>query len=326
MMPATTARVAEEPSATRGAHRRRRGDGALGAFDRRRMTRRRPKSGGKLISLQTRPAKVALIWLLSLLAAVVCFGFLRSSGVVDNGVIQLGGAFAGFVVSLFALNRIWGKEPNLEAQAISAGSEFTYEEIVKALDLRHASPNTLNQRAPLTDYYRAKRLGDAQVLQMHYATTSAGIEFRGSATHPTATWRSLGVVSHTGPNGEILTHEYTLDVDLGELAKGEVTPIISNVVYENAFKNSEKEWLETHLEHPTGRLTMIVLAPDDMKIIDATGAKSVARGPTDSTLTQPTVIQDGSVVYWSIESPLLGARYALSWMWLSRVSTGSSLG
>ena len=51
---------------------------------------------------------------------------------------------------------------------------------------------------------------------------------------------------------------------------------------------------------------MIVLAPDDMKIVDATGAKSVARGTTDSTPTQPTVIQDGSVVYWSIESPLLG--------------------
>jgi hypothetical protein len=88
----------------------------------------------------------------------------------------------------------------------------------------------------LTDYYRTKRLGGAQVLQMHYATTSAGIQFRGSATHPTAIWRPLGVVSHTGPNGEVLTHEYTLDVNLAELAKGEVTPIISNVVYEKAFE------------------------------------------------------------------------------------------
>jgi hypothetical protein len=121
---------------------------------------------------------------------------------------------------------------------------------------------------------------------------------------------------------KVLTPEYTLDVNLGELAKGEVTPIINSVVYVNAFKNSEKEWLETHLEHPTGRLTMIVLAPDDMRIIDATGAKSIARGPTDATATQHTVIQDGSVIYWSIESPLLGARYALSWTWLSRVSIG----
>jgi hypothetical protein len=150
-----------------------------------------------------RPAKTALIWLLSLLAAVVCFGFLRSSGAVDNGVVQLGGAFAGFIVSLFALNKIWGKEQNLEAQAMRAGSGFTYEEIVKALDLRHASPNTLDQKAPLTDYYRVKRLGDEQVLQMHYATTSDGIEFLGSATHPTATWKSLGVVSHIGPKGEV---------------------------------------------------------------------------------------------------------------------------
>jgi hypothetical protein len=237
-------------------------------------------------------------------------------------VVQLGGAFAGFIVSLFALNKIWGKEQDLEAQAMRAGSEFTYEEIVKALDLRHASPNTIDQKAPLTDYYRAKRLGDGQVLQMHYATTSDGIKFLGSATHPTAAWKSLGVVSHTGPKGEVLTHEYILDVNLGELAKGEITPIITNVVYENAFKNSEQEWLETHLEHPTGRLTMIVLAPDDMRVIDATGAKSLARGPMDLTPTQPTVIQDGSVIYWSIESPLVGARYALSWTWLSRVATG----
>jgi hypothetical protein len=272
-----------------------------------------------LLSLQTRPAKTTLIWLLSLLAAVVCFGFLRSSGVVDNGVVQLGGAFAGFVVSLFALNKIWGKEDSLEVQAVRAGSEFTYEEVVKALDLRRASPTSALQKASLTDYYRVRRLGNAEILHMHYSTTSDGIEFKGSATHPSAKWKP-GVDVHGGPDGELLKRAYDLDIDLGELAKGETIPVINNLVYQNAFKHLDREWFETHVEHPTGHLSMIMLCADDMRITDASGGRSIGRDPVDPTPVQPTVIQDGSVIYWSIEGPLVGARYALSWTWSRRMS------
>jgi hypothetical protein len=106
---------------------------------------------------------------------------------------------------------------------------------------------------------------------------------------------------------------------VGELAGGQSQPIIFNLTYRNAFKNSEKEWLETHLEHPTGRLTMIILAPDDMQFTVATGMKSVARGDASPTATQPSIFQDGSVLYWSIENPsALGDRYALSWTWSGR--------
>jgi hypothetical protein len=271
-----------------------------------------------VLNLQTRPAKTALICLLSLLAAVVCFGFLRSSGVVKNGVVELGGAFAGFFVSLFALNKIWGKDDSLESEAAKAGSSFTYEEVVKALDLRQASPYTAKQGAPLTDYYRAKRLGNEHMLRMHYATTSDGVDFRGSTTHPGALWNEVGV-SHIGPEGEVLKREYTLDINLGELAKGETTPIINNLVYWNAFKHIDKEWFETHMEHPTGHLTMIVLTPDDMRVTDASGERSIGRDPVEPTSNEPTVIEDGSVIYWSIESPLVGARYALGWTWTKRV-------
>jgi len=85
---------------------------------------------------------------------------------------------------------------------------------------------------------------------------------------------------------EALKHKYTLVSTSVSSRRGEVSPIISNVVYENAFKNSEKEWLETQFEHPT--------APND----DRAGsgrhedsrrnwAKSVACGPTDSSPLNP---------------------------------------
>jgi hypothetical protein len=278
--------------------------------------------------LQSRPGKVILVWLLSLVAAIVCFGLLESSGVVENGAVQLGGAIAGFIVSLLVLNRVWGQEDDLEQRAINAGSDFVYDEVVKALDLRNASPFIDQQMAELTDYYRAKRLGPSNELRAHYATTADGIEWRGSPTHPTsARWEVTGqpggeAVSHTGFKGQVLKREYLLTVSLGELARGESTALINNVVYKNAFKGSDSEWLETHLEKPTGRLTMIILAPNDMQITSAVGGRKVERDPFERITDQPAVMSDGSVIYWSVEQPQQSDRYALHWQWRARSSAG----
>lgn len=272
-----------------------------------------------MVDVRTRAGKVVVIWLLSLLAAVVCFGFLHSSGVVDNGVVQLGGAFAGFLVTVVTLNRVWGADP-LQAEAERTGSDFTYEEVLKALDLRRASPSSAEQLAPLTDYYRVRRLGAVRELHMHYATTADGISWQGSSTHPTsATWRPVSV-SHVGPNREQLRHEYEVDLSLGDLAQGQCTPVITNVVYRNAFRRSDGEWFETHLEQPTGRLTMIVLAPDDMRVTAATAGRSVGLGQLQPSPEEPAVLQHGSVVYWSVDDPVLGARYALRWTWVTRAA------
>ncbi len=274
--------------------------------------------------LQTRPGKVMLICLLSLLAAVVCFGLLESSGVVDNGAVQLGGAFAGFIVTLYVLNRVWGQEDDLEQRAVSAGSAFVYEEVVKALDLRQASPSNDEQLAPLTDYYRVKRLGESSELQMHYATTSDGIDWQGSATHPaSAQWDLVGTseqqtVSHSGFRGQVLKREYLMSLNLGEIAKGESTSIINNILYKNAFKGQDSEWLETHLEKPTGRLTMIILAPEDMQIVSALGGRKVERDPFEPISEKPAVLREGSVIYWSISQPQQSVRYALQWNWSER--------
>ncbi|WP_369253490.1 hypothetical protein [Geodermatophilus amargosae] len=270
-------------------------------------------------SLQSRPGKVVVITLLSLVAAVVCFGLLSSSGVVDNGVVELGGAFAGFIVTVVTLNRVWGRD-DIETEAAKSGQPFLYEEVVKTLDLRRASPHASPQLAHLTDYYRAKRLGTAHTLQMHYATTADGIDWRGSATHPTtARWQEDGV-SHTGPDGETLKHDYKVDLDLQDLAVGQCTPVINSIAYRNAFRNLDGEWFETHIEQPTGHLTMIVLAPDDMQVTSAGAGRSIGRGDLEHTAEEPAVIEDGSVIYWSVDSPVLGARYAVSWTWSRRTA------
>lgn len=269
--------------------------------------------------LQSKPAKTAIIAILSLIAAVVCFGLLRSSGVVNNGYVELGGAFVGFVVSVVLLNRVWGKEETTEDEAGRVGADFLFEEVVKILDLRKARLQDETQLAPLTDYYRVRRLGTASTVESQYGATTA-VSFVESPTHPSAKWR-WKKPDHPGPRGEELKEQFTLTVDLEELGKGEVTPIVHNLMYTNAFKSPDGEWLETHLEYPTRHLTMVVLAPDGMRITGATGGQSLARGRVNPTPEQPTIIQDRSVIYWSIEGPVVSTRYALSWEWAERAVT-----
>jgi hypothetical protein len=157
------------------------------------------------------------------------------------------------------------------------------------------------------------------MLHMHYATTADGIVFQGSSTHPTTSvWKELPIVTHLGPEGQVLKHEYDPDTTLSDLAVGQVTPVIHKLLYQNAFKKPNKEWFETHLEHPTGRLTMVVISPDDMEIGTATGLRSVGRDTAEQILPEPAVMQDGSLIYWAIEAPILGARYAMTWTWSPR--------
>lgn len=59
------------------------------------------------LSLQER--KVIIIGLLSLLVAAVTYGVLSSSGAFKNQVWNLGGAIVGFLASVVALNRVYGK-------------------------------------------------------------------------------------------------------------------------------------------------------------------------------------------------------------------------
>lgn len=62
---------------------------------------------GKKLNAQER--KVVIIGILSLLAAVVTYGILSSTGAFNNKVWNLGGAIVGFLASVFAFNRVYGK-------------------------------------------------------------------------------------------------------------------------------------------------------------------------------------------------------------------------
>jgi hypothetical protein len=146
-------------------------------------------------------------------------------------------------------------------------------------------------------------------------------------THPeSSAWREVSV-THTGGDGQVLKHEYELEVDLGELARGQVTPVISQLVYRGAFQGREGEWLETHVDHPTGRLGMIVIASDTNRIRSADAQMQLGRARWTTLQAEPAVLQRGTIVYWSIDRPVRGARYQIKWAWAGeriRVRLGSA--
>lgn len=59
--------------------------------------------------LNVQERKVVIITVLSLVVAIVTYGILWSSGVVQNKTWSLGGAIVGFLFSVFALNKVYGK-------------------------------------------------------------------------------------------------------------------------------------------------------------------------------------------------------------------------
>jgi hypothetical protein len=268
-------------------------------------------------SVRGQERKIATLVVSGLLAAIICFGLLESSGAIENAGYKFGGAFAGFLITLVLLNRFWGPD-SFEDQVAKSGAEIAFEEIVKVLDLRRAPPGMNAQRVRLCDYRRVAKAKKERDLHLHYATTGDGIAFEGSATHPlTADWRT-GQITHHGPDGEQLKRQYDLNIPLADVATGEVVPIAIEVTYVDAFKGAEREWLETHIDEPTHRLIMIVLMPDTMA---ATKAEIMIRKEgrkEPPRLPEPRVMLNGSVVYWSIDKPLPETRYALSWHWIAR--------
>lgn len=250
-----------------------------------------------------------LIVLLGLAAAAVCFGLLESSGQIQEPRLRLGGSFVGFIVTVLVLHRIWPTE-RTASEAKEPDSDYVYDEVVKVLDFR----GTGVAGVMLTDYYRVRRYGAADSVIFHYATTGR-IEDPVCITHPeSAHWRETAV-DHTGGNEHILRHQYRFEVSLGELAQGQVAPIICQVTYRNAFLNTDEEWLETHVDVPTGRLGMIVLTPPERRVHGAEAEVRIGRSSWISVAQDPAILQKGTMIYWSIDDPIRSARYQLKWRW-----------
>jgi hypothetical protein len=190
------------------------------------------------------------------------------------------------------------------------------DEQLKLLDLRGAPPTDQPQRAPLSDYYRVRRTAENAHLTLNYAT-SGSVKFIGSTTHPQlATWTPQPG-EHESVSGTNFPKKYELDVDLSGAREGDSVDVVTQVEYSDAFTKPE-ETLETHLDYPTGRLTMMVLMPDSVRCTAATGFAKAGRGRPKPRSPGPVVMRDGSIVYWSIDRPEHMAGYLVRWEWQAR--------
>jgi hypothetical protein len=263
--------------------------------------------------------KIVVLTAASLVVSIVLFGFLKSSGTVSNGVYSFGGAFAGFIATWLLMLRAWGPD-TLADRASKAGTAIVFEEVIKSLDLREASPMKSPQHASLNDYYRAIKMENDRNFHLHYATTGDGIEFNGSPTHPrTAQWRD-GTVDHPGPRGEKLKHQYDLDIPLADVATGQPVSVGARMTYINAFTQLDEEWLETHVDKPTARLVMIIQMPDAMTAVHAEVITKKEGRSKIPDPPEPRIMHDGAMIYWSVENPRVDVRYALGWSWAPRGS------
>ncbi len=270
--------------------------------------------------LDERGRRAVTISVISLVAAVVCFGLLGATGTFDNGAVTLGGSFVGFVVCMFVLNRIW-RTGGLEERARRTDSPIVIQEVLKFLDLRDSPPDRPGAFGKLSDYYFVKRTTNFSQLRFHYASTG-NIEFIGSPTHPQSAKAARVQVAHTGANQENFKEELQLDIDLSNVAQGESVPVLSQITYSNAFTGADGDSLETHVDYVTGRLTMVLLMPADAYCTSAIGTLQIGRGefaPVNDG--SPVIMENGAVIYWSVGEPKHGARYAIQWKWSRRTSS-----
>lgn len=258
--------------------------------------------------------RAVTISLISLFAATICFGLLGATGAFENETLKLGGSFVGFIVTLYSLNRIW-KVDGLDEDAKRTASPAVITEVLKLLDFRDSPSDAPGARCKLSDYYEVKKTATHEKLRFHYATTGR-IKFLGSPTHPgSADWSKSAHV-HSGANDENFPEQYNLHIDLSSVAPGERVPVINQIEYLDAFTGSDGDAFETHLDYPTGRLTMILLMPPGMRCTQAVGVRQIGLGEhVPLSDSKPIVVGDGSAAYWTVCDPIQGAKYAIKWQW-----------
>lgn len=261
---------------------------------------------------------VLVIGFMSLAAALVCFGLLESTGAFNNDAWSLGGAIAGFLAAVIALDRVYMRaETSLIPASERKKSTYVFEEALKVLDLRAEGPSSNENLAIITDYYQlTKGNQDKPQLVSHYATTGERIEGI-SLSHPNDfEWEETTHSEHELGQDRHLRKEYELKIDLSHLAPGQSEQIINRLTYVSAFEGEEKEWLHTHIDHPTARLAMIVLFPQNRPCKSVKGFTKSGREPLrEYRHPRPVRLERGSIAYWRVEAPEKGAEYQLEWEW-----------
>jgi hypothetical protein len=113
-----------------------------------------------------------------------------------------------------------------------------------------------------------------------------------------------------------LSHE--IEVNLKEVAKGEVIYINNAVTYINAFEGQKKEWFHAHVNLPTNSLTIILLFPHSRRCTSIRGTEQVGKAVAreiEREKGMPIKVEEGEMVYWRVANPLIGACYKLEWEW-----------
>jgi hypothetical protein len=267
-------------------------------------------------SSNTRERAVLIIGLLSLVVAMACYGLLESTGNWDNSVLNLGGAIVGFVAAAYMLHHIYKNIPvDVIAEAKDQGEAAANEEALKILDLRAVGREAGDQIVAFSDHYRIKKIGDVKTIRLHYSTNGDGIT-GSSPTHPEAElkeWTPSGPGDH-----KHLKKEYDLELPFDSVARNQTVPVIVSLQYRNAFRGSDREWFETHIDRPTAHLTIMILLPAHLVARRASSRIKIGREWRDGP--DPQKFHSGSIICYSVGRPVLGAVYQLAWEWAERES------
>jgi len=285
--------------------------------------------GALFRQLSVRERAVLLVSAIALVVAVICFGLFTSTGLFEYGGYTIGGTFVGFLGTVTVLTRLYLQAGGtLIDPKERADANFSVENTTKFLDLRpyaHASATTGDPvRVAAYDWYEGvtKETDQESVLTFSYATT--GRELIGeSESHSNAGWVDKTAAQHRpGEDAHLspLAHRYDLEVGLTRLAVGEQTQILNKVVFVDAFEGPDKEWFHTHIDYPTGALTIVLVFPDDRVCRTVTGfSKASSRKHYEEvTHGRPLLLEDGKIVSWRILKPELGVEYQLEWTWAPR--------
>lgn len=274
---------------------------------------------------QTKERKIIIISLLALGVAIVTFGVLGSTGTFKNSLYDLGGAIVGFLVTATLLNKFYGVDPGEIPKSELKGRAFLSEETVKILDMRNQKPMSPEEkhtvprnRVVLIDHYKLKKIGEEAVIKFPYATGGYGME--GSCISHAHSQKWLDRTDEPTEAGEDkhLRKQYEIQLDVKEVAKGEILYVHNAVTYINAFEGASKEWFHTHINLPTKSLTIILLFPQAQRCTRVTGTEKVGKDEArelDREKGLPILVDEGEIAYWRVSNPLIGAGYKLEWEW-----------
>lgn len=251
----------------------------------------------------------------ALLVAVVCFGLLNSAGTFENPGYSFGGAIGGFLAAGFFLYKVYfGAEASLIPPSEKRKASFVVVEAAKIVDLTRSAGRAPPHQVTVNDCYSVSKESEETCLVIRYATMGKEVT-AGSLTHRSHKLEDVSdIAAH--PREDNLNREYELHIDMSQLSRGQFSKVVNALTYTRRFQGLEKEWLHTYIDHPTGRLTVVLLFPEDRRCLSVTASVRTGRPRFEEIAgNQPVLIEDGRFVYWGIERPELGAAYQLEWEW-----------